>query len=157
MGKTFFKNGRSTPYILTTALLAIPAFAEPRGHWQFTEDGTGIELRSCSPGEATLCAAFTQFPKSAKALSPAQRRAVCGIAILGDLQPAKAKSGELARLDGWVDDIESMTPEGKAPRYAATLVVLSENRARLDVRGTFGIVIDQSQLVRALAPISDCR
>lgn len=157
MGKTLFKNGRSTPYISTAALLAIPTFAEPRGHWQFTEDGTGIELHSCSPGEATLCAAITQFPKSAKALSPAQRGAVCSIAVLGDLQPAKAKGGELARLAGWVDDIESMTPEGKAPRYAASWVVLSENQARLDVRGTFKIVIEQSQLVRARAPISDCR
>jgi hypothetical protein len=138
-------------------LLAVPAFAEPRGHWQFTEDGTGIELRSCRPGEAALCGAITQLPKSAKALSSAQRRAVCGIAILGDLQPAKAKGSELARLDGWVDDIESMTPEGKARRYTASWVVRSENRARLDVRGTFGIAIDQSQLVRALAPISDCR
>jgi hypothetical protein len=82
---------------------------------------------------------------------------VCGIATLGDLPPAKARGSELARLDGWVDDIESMTPEGKARRYAASWVVLSENRARLDVRGTFGIVIDQSLLVRALAPISDCK
>jgi hypothetical protein len=77
--------------------------------------------------------------------------------MLGDLQPARAKDGELARLDGWVDDIESMTPEGKARRYAASLVVLSENRARLDVRVAFGIVIDRFQLVRALMPITDCK
>jgi hypothetical protein len=76
--------------------------------------------------------------------------------MLGDLQPAKPKDGELARFDGWVDDIESMTPEGKAPRYAASLVVLSENRARLDVRVTLGIVIARFQLLRALTPITDC-
>jgi hypothetical protein len=104
-------------------LLATPAFAEPRGHWQFTEDGSGIEHRSCSPGEATLCRAITQFPKSAKSLSPAQRRVVCSIPILGDLQPAIAKGGEFARLDGWVVDIESMTPEGSRPELVQKEVV----------------------------------
>jgi hypothetical protein len=157
MGKTLLQCGRIAPFIVSAGLLTGPAFAQPRGHWQFTEDGTGIELRSCSTGAATLCGVITRLPKSAKALPPAERRAVCGVAVLGDLQPARAKDGELARLDGWVDDIESMTPEGKAPRYAASLVVLSENRARLDVRGTFGIVIDRLQLVRALTPITDCK
>lgn len=150
MGKTFSIDGRTAPFIILAALMALPVFAEPRGHWQFTDDGTGT-------GEATLCGVITQLPRSAKALPPAQRSSVCGVAILGDLQPEIAKDGELARLDGWVDDIESMTPEGKTPRYAASWVVLSENRARPDVRGTLGIVIDRSQLVRALTPITDCK
>jgi hypothetical protein len=157
MGKTLLQCGRTTLFIALAGLLTGPAFAEPRGHWQFTEDGTGIELRSCSTGAAKLCGVIARLPKSAKALPPAERRAVCGVAMLGDLQPARAKDGELARLDGWVDDIESMTPEGKARRYAASLVVLSENRARLDVRVAFGIVIDRFQLVRALMPITDCK
>jgi hypothetical protein len=156
MGKTLPQSGRITPFIVLAGLLTGPAFAEPRGHWQFIEDGTGVELRSCSTGAAALCGVITRLPKSAKALPPAQRRAVCGVAMLGDLQPAKPKDGELARFDGWVDDIESMTPEGKAPRYAASLVVLSENRARLDVRVTLGIVIDRFQLLRALTPITHC-
>lgn len=157
MGKTLLYFGRTTPFIIMAGMLTGPAFAEPRGHWQFTEDGTGVELRSCSTGAATLCGVITRLPKSPKALSPAERTAVSGMVMLGDLQPARAKDTELARFDGWVDDIESLTLEGKAPRYAASLVVLSENRARLDVRGTFGIVTDRFQLVRALAPITDCK
>jgi hypothetical protein len=43
-----------------------------------------------------------------------------------------------------------------APRSAASGVVLSETRARLDVRVTLGIVIDRFQLLRALTPITDC-
>jgi len=157
MSKTLLQFGRITPFIILAGLLTGPAFAEPRGHRQFTEDGTGVELRSCSTSAAALCGVITRLPKSAKALSSAERTAVCGMAMFGDLQPARAKDGEIARLDGWVDDIESMTPEGKAPRYAASLVVLSENRARLDVRGAFGIVIDPLQLVRALTLITDCK
>lgn len=157
MGKTLLQCGRIAPFIVSAGLLAGPAFAQPHGHWQFTEDGTGVELRACSTGAPTLCGVITRLPKSAKALSPAERTAVCGVAMLGDLQPARAKDGELARLDGWVDDIESITPEGKARRYAASLVVLSENRARLDVRVAFGIVTDRFQLVRALTPITDCK
>ena len=157
MGKTILRFGRAAPFVIWAGLLPNPVFAEPRGHWRFVDDGTGIELRSCSTGSATLCGVITQLPRSAAALPTEDRKALCGLALLGDLQPAKTKEGELARLEGWVDDIESMTAEGKAPRYAASLVVLSENRARLDVRGTFGIVIDRIQLLRALTPITDCK
>ncbi len=157
MGETPLKNGRITPFNASAGLLTGPAFAEPRGHWQFTEDGKGIELRPCSTGTATLCVVITRLPSSAKTLPPAERRAVCGAAMLADLQPARAKDGELTRLDGWADDIESITPESKATRYPASVVVLAENRARLDLRGTFGIVIDRIQLVRVLTPITDCK
>ncbi|MFO0216945.1 MAG: hypothetical protein ACK511_13115 [Burkholderiales bacterium] len=157
MGKTLFKYGRTTPIIILMGLLASPSFAEPRGHWRFVDDGTGVELRSCNTGAATLCGVITQLPRSAAALPAEDRKALCGLVVLGDMQPAKTKEGELARLDGWADDIESMTPGGKARRYAASVVVLSENSARLDVRGAFGIVIDRLQLMRALTPITDCK
>lgn len=156
MNKSFFKIRRTTPLIILTGLLANTAFADPSGHWRFIDDGTGIELRSCNAAAATLCGVITQLPRSAAALPAEDRKALCGLAVLGDMQPAKTKEGELARLEGWVDDIESMTPGGKARRYAASFVVLSENRARLSVRGAFGIVIDRLQLMRVLTPVTDC-
>jgi len=156
MGKTHLTVRRITPFIII-GLLFVPAYAEPRGHWRFVDDGMGIELRSCNMGAATLCGVITQLPRSAAALPAEDRKALCGLGVLGDMQPAKTKEGELARLDGWADDIESMTPGGKARRYAASVVVLSENSARLDVRGAFGIVIDRLQLMRALTPITDCK
>jgi hypothetical protein len=75
MSKTLLQFGRITPFIILAGLLTGPAFAEPRGHWQFTEDGTGVELRSCSTSAAALCGVITRLPKSAKALSPAERGA----------------------------------------------------------------------------------
>lgn len=135
MEKIFGFFGRSTPFIFSVGLLGGPAFGQSRGHWQFDTDGTGLELSSCEAGAA----------------------APCGLALFGDLQPEKAKDGELARLDGRAIDIDSMTPDGKAPRYAASFVVLSETRARLDVRGAFGTVSDRLQLRRALTPVNDCK
>jgi hypothetical protein len=137
--------------------LANAAFTELRGHWRFVDHGIGIELRWPSTGAATLCGAITQPPRSAAAMPTEDRRALFGLALLGDLQPPKTKEGELARLEAWVDDIDSMTPEGKARRYAASLVVLSGVRARLDVRGALGIVIDRFQPARARRPITDCK
>ena len=104
-----------------------------------------------------MCGVINRIPRPAAALPTENRKALCGLALLGDLQRATPKAGELARLEGWVDGLESLTPEGKAPRYAANFVVLSEVDARLDVRGTFGIVIDRLQLTRALTPITDCK
>lgn len=149
--------GRTTPFIVLTGLFATPALAEPRGHWLFIGDGTGIEVNSCEDGAAALCGVITRLPKSAATLPPEDRKAVCGVALLGDLRPAKAKDGERARLDGWVIDVDSMTPEGKAPRYAANFVVLSETRARVDVRGALGIVLERHQLMRALTTITNCK
>lgn len=157
MGKAFSLIGRTTPFIFMAGLLANPAFATPRGHWLFVDDGTGIEVRSYEAGAAALCGLITQLPKSAAALPREARKAVCGVALLGDLQPAKAKVDELARLSGWVIDVESMIPEGQAPRYPASFVVLSDTRVRLDVRGTFGIVVDRHPLRRAPAPITNCK
>lgn len=82
---------------------------------------------------------------------------MCGLPLLGDLQPIRLKPAELAWLDGWDDDIESLTPEAKARRFAASLVVLSENRARQDVRVAFGIVTIRFQLERAFTPNIDCK
>ena len=157
MHQSFIKIRRTTPLIILTGLLANTAFAEPRDHWRFVDDGTGIELRLCNTGAATLCGVITQLPKSAAALPTEDRKALCGLALLGDLQPTKPKEGELAHLEGWVDDIESMPPGGKARRYTANFVVLSENRARLDVLGMFGIVVDRSELTRTLTPTADCK
>ncbi len=157
MGRTLLQFGRIAPFIVFAGWLASPAFAEPRGHWRFVDDNTGIELRSCGTGAETLCAVITRLPRSAKALPPAGRADVCGLALLGDLKPAKAKDGELARLEGWVDDIESIPAGGKPPRYAARFIELSEVRARLEVLGAFGIVVDRLALTRPLTPESDCK
>ena len=75
---------------------------------------------------------------------------MCGLPLLGDLQPIRLKPAELAWLDGWDDDIESLS-------FAASLVVLSENRARQDVRVAFGIVTIRFQLERAFTPNIDCK
>lgn len=149
--------GRTAPFFIFDGLLVNPASAEPRGHWLFVDDGTAIAVRPCADGATALCGVITRLPKSAAALLHEDRKAVCSVALLGDLQPASAKNGERARLDGWVIDIDSMTPEGKAPRYAASFVILSETRARLEVRGASGIVLDRHQLMRAPAPITNCK
>lgn len=156
MGKAFPLIGRTTPFIFVAGLFVNPAFATPRGHWLFVDDGTGIEVRSCDDGAAALCGVITRLPKDAVALHASDREALCGAALLGDLRPAKAKDGESARFDGWVVDIEAMTGDGRAPRYAASFVVLSETRARLDVRDTLGIVIERHQLLRAVVPGTRC-
>ncbi len=142
--------------LLAIGMFTQPAFAQQQGHWLFVADGTGVELRPCAAGEVSLCGVITRLPKSAAALSSADRKAVCGIRLLNDLKPAKAKDGELARLDGSVLDIDSMANGGKPSSYAASFVVLSENHGRLDVKGTFGIVIERHKLMRALVAPSVC-
>lgn len=156
MGRKFLLCGRTTPFILAAAMYVNPASAEPRGYWLFVDDGTGIEVHPCSDGAVALCGVIMRLPKDAAALPASDREALCGAALLGDLRPAKTKEGEHAQLDGLVIDVEAMTREGKAPRYAASFVILSENRARLDVRDTLGIVIERHHLMRSLVPGARC-
>lgn len=149
--------GRITPWVLLAGLCTQPVFAESLGHWSFLDDGTGVELRPCTIGAAAQCGVITRLPKSAATLSVEERRAVCGITLLSDLQPAKAKDGEQARLEGSVIDIDSMTSKGKASQYDASFIVLSETRARLDVKGAFGIVFERLLLIRSLAAPPACK
>lgn len=141
--------------LITAATAAGAAAADPRGYWQFA-DGTGIEVRPCVAAATTLCGVITRLPADAAALPASDREALCGAALLGDLRGAKPETGELARLDGWVIDFDSMSSHNVAPRYAASLVVLSETRARLEVRGTLGIVLGRHPLTRAAAPGARC-
>jgi hypothetical protein len=148
---------RITSFVWLLGLFVHPVLAESLGHWSFTGDGTNIELHPCTGRAAALCGVLTRLPKSAAVLSEEERKALCGIAMLSDLQSAKVKDGERARLDGFVIDIESMTRDGKASRFAASFVVLSDTRARLDVKATFGFVVESHQLIRALTAVSGCK
>lgn len=148
---------RIASLVVSMGLFVGPVLADASGHWSFAGDGTSIELRPCTVGAAALCGVITRLPKSAAALSQEDRQALCGIALLSDLQLAKAKDGERARLDGSVIDIDSMSHGAKPSRYAASFVVLSDSRARLDVKATFGIVVESHQLIRALTAVSGCK
>lgn len=59
---------------------------------------------------------------------------------------AAALCGVITRLPR---SAAALPPDGKAPRYAASFVIPSETRARLDVRGALGIVLERHQLMRA--------
>lgn len=157
MRKSFANYGRITSFIFIAGFFASRASAEPRGHWVLADDGTGIEVRACDTSVTSLCGVITRLPKSAAALPTEDRKTLCGSVLIGDLRPAKAGEDELARLEGWVDNMESTSAPGKALRYPASFVVLSAARARLEIRGTFGIVIDRFPMLRPLTPVNNCK
>jgi hypothetical protein len=128
MGKTLDIFGRTAPFIIVAGCFFTPAYSASLGNWRFDTDGTGIELRACGVGSTALCGVLTGLPKSAAALPAEDRKALCGVALLGDLQSEKARDGEREGFTGWVIDLDAMTPDGEAPRYAARFVVLSGTR-----------------------------
>lgn len=143
---------------LSTLLLA-SACTEPdvTGHWQFVEDGSVVQIAPSSPPDPKWCAKLVRLSKEAAALPPEERRALCGLVIVGDLKPAKnQRKGEPPRLEGWVLDPEELLKSEKAERYPASLVLVSEERARLDVHGPAGVFYASYVLWRVQAPSEPC-
>jgi hypothetical protein len=158
---------RTTPFIALASLVAATATAtpsatpsataaEPKGRWLFVDDGSGVEIAPCATAVDGLCGMLVQLPKSAAALSPAQRKQLCGVAMIGALKTATPKAGEQARLEGWVIDPEDLARTDRPKRYAASLVLTSEVSARLDVHGPFNIVLESHRLLRPVAAAAAC-
>lgn len=148
--------GRSAPFIFLAASLAPSAYAAPQGHWRLDGDGTEIELRACAPGSDLLCGFITRLPRSADALPAADRKALCGMALLYALRPEKPRDGEQARFAGRVLDLDAMAPDGRAPEYGVRYVVLSDAQARFEVQNALGLVVDRLTLTRVRTPASGC-
>jgi hypothetical protein len=150
--------GRTTPFILLFWLCTVnPArAAEPIGRWLFVDDGSSIEISpSPTPAEG-LCGKLIQLPKTDTSITPAQRKQLCGITIIGALKISKAKPEEQIRLEGWVIDPEDLAKTDNPKRYAASLVVMSPVSAKLDVHGPFNIVLQSHRLIRPVLQTKAC-
>ena len=148
---------RTAPFILFFLVFhGAAAAADPKGLWLFVEDGTGVEVAPCAGTPGELCGVIVQLPRDAATLPPSIQRKLCGAAILGSLKPGQAARGVVVRLDGWVIDPEALIEQAHPQRYAASLVLLSDARARLDVRGALDIVLERHELMRAIVPAKKC-
>ena len=148
---------RTAPFIILMLVFhGAVAAADPRGLWLFVEDGTGVEVAPCAGTPGELCGVIVQLPRDAAALPVSSQSKLCGAVLMGSLKPGQAVRGEVVRLDGWVIDPEALFEQAHPQRYAASLVLLSDVRARLDVRGAFDVVLESHELVRAIAPAKKC-
>ncbi len=157
MNKAFFCV-RIVPFAVASWLgLVAPVFAaELKGLWLFVDDGSGVEIGPCPIAANGLCGTLVQLPKSAASIAAAERKQLCGMTLLGELKAGKPKKDELLRLDGWVLNPEDLAQTDKPKRYDASLIMISEVSARLDVRGPFSIVMESHKLKRALASPRVC-
>ncbi len=149
---------RTTPFIFIFLLnVASTAWAaEPTGRWLFVDDGSGVEIKPCPIAADGLCGTLVQLPKSAASLTPAQRRQLCGVTIIGALKIGTPKLSEQIRLEGWVIDPEDLSKTEHPKPYAASLVVTSNVSAKLEVRGPFNIVLESYRLIRPVVPAMVC-
>lgn len=151
--------GRTTPFVLA-AWLWLAAFAasgvQPTGSWLFVDDASGIEVAPCPLADDGLCGNLVTLPKSAESLATALRRQLCGLTLLGSLKTSIPGKGERLRLDGWVVDPEDLAHHQTPRRYSASLILLSQVGARLDVRGPLGIVLESHRLMRPVAVAPAC-
>jgi hypothetical protein len=151
-------NERTTPFIFLLWLsVATTALAtEPTGRWLFVDDGSGIEIKSCPIAADGLCGMLIHLPKSAASITPAQRKQLCGITMIGALKVGMPKPGEQTRLEGWVINPEEFAKTDQPKRYATSLIVTSNASARLDVRGPFSFVMESHRLMRPATPVLAC-
>jgi hypothetical protein len=149
---------RTTPFIFLLWLCIVnPTWAtEPTGRWLFVDDGSGIEISPCPTPAEGLCGKLVQIPKTDASITPAQRKQLCGITIIGALKIGTAKQGEHIRLEGWVTDPEDLAKTDNPKRYAASLVVVSPVSAKLDVHGPFNIVLQSYRLIRPVLQTKAC-
>jgi hypothetical protein len=149
---------RTTPFFLASwlGLMAVAPAAEPKGRWLFVNDGSGVEIAPCPIATDGLCGALVQLPKSAASITPAERKELCGLTMLGALKAGKPKKDELLRLEGWVIDPEDLAKTDKPKRYNVSLVMSSDVSARLDIRGPLGIVLESHRLMRPVAAATAC-
>lgn len=143
---------------LAYVLLALtsPADAGMLGRWLFADDGTVIDIQPCPGANGDLCAVIAELPSDAADLPPDQRLLLCGSRLMGGLRPSH-KAVEAKRLDGWIVDPEERLGGKEPERHPASLMVISENQARIDVRGPLDIVVESHVLTRSIAPIAGCR
>jgi hypothetical protein len=156
--KSTFIYGRTTPFFISLWLgISVAATAtEPTGRWLFVDDGSTVEIATCTTAADGLCGTLVQLPKSAARITPAERKRLCGLTMLGSLKVANPKKDELLRLDGWVLDPEDLAQTDQPKRYAASLIMTSHASARLDVRGPLNVVVESHRLIRPAAPAAEC-
>jgi hypothetical protein len=150
---------RITSFIITLLWLGVSApvlATELTGHWMFVDDGSGVEIKPCPIAGEGLCGVLSQLPKSAAALTPTQRKQLCGVVMIGALKIGKPKAGEQMRLEGWVIDPEDLVKAEQPKRYATSFIMTSNSNARLDVRGPFNIVLESYRLTRPVAQAAVC-
>jgi hypothetical protein len=150
--------GRTTPFIFLPWLgvVAVAAAAEPTGRWQFVDDGSSVEIAPCTLAADGLCGALVRLPKRAAPVTPAERKQLCGMTMIGSLKAGTPKPGEQARLLGWVIDPEDLARTNQPKRHAASLVLTSNVSARLDVHGPLNVVLESHRLMRPIAPGPAC-
>lgn len=148
--------GRCTPsiFIVLRATAASSGTAGVTG-WS-ADDGTVIDVRPCTETSPDLCATITKLSDSTANLQPAQQASLCGSLLMGDLCPAKSSAHSM-RLDGWIVDPEERMTTNEPERHAATLSLVSNNQARIEVRGSLGIVVESYRLSRLIVPVGTCR
>jgi hypothetical protein len=153
----FFR--RTTPFFLVSwlGLVAGASAAEPNGRWLFVDDGSGVEIAPCPVAADGLCGTLVQLPNSAASITPAERKQLCGVTMLGALKVGKPKKDELIRLEGWVIDPENLAKTAEPTRYDVSMVMTSDVRARLDVRGPLGMVLESHPLMRSPASAPTCK
>ena len=123
------------------------------GQWTFVEDGTVIELSSCSAKPDWLCAAIVRHPSLMEKTT--HKSTLCGLLLLGDLQSDNRPELGAHHYRGWIIDPEE-TIQGKTlARYDATLTLKSATKAQINVRA--GFFTENHELVRAAIPVTSCR
>jgi hypothetical protein len=156
MGNSLF-FGRTTPFFLASwlGLVVGASAAEPKGRWLFVDDGSGVEIAPCAIAADGLCGTLVQLPKSVTTITPAERKQLCGLTLLGALKVGKPKKSELLRLEGWVVDPEDPQTDPRK-RYDVSLIMTSDVSARLEVRGPLGIVLESHRLMRPVVSATAC-